>query len=495
MATSPVLRNPWPSGNPEPVFQGNLLIDGTLTVLGGILGSIYGIVDAIAYATNPSAPTEACVAAAFASGASIVVCSKPIAINNPMPIPQDKTLILSPGNYLVGNNGNIQMAPVSTLTTYGGCESTYLSIPQTYTRTDGIIDTRASGQGTGQIISGLGIFFSQPSTATRTSMVHYPPAIVGSTRMRVLYCKITEAWIGLDFSQGTYGGGALVEGLQISSYNQGVFVDNTLDTFRLSNCHFWPFSLTTDSNKMAAYVDSANIGLVGGRVDDLDCSNCEWTIGTGVSLALGAGVVPGAGFGSFTNCGFDTYNGMVVSAGHWTISSSYFSVTGTCNGLFINGGSVTMSAMQFTSAGGNCFVNQGGGSVQIAGAQVARGAMNSFPFYLQNANAGMIILGMEIDSSSVDQVIFANAAGYMDLTSIQFNFSANIVYTQPRIVFSTTGSRGRVMSCKMSDLGTGSAAFWNIEANVQFYGYFNMLLGSVPTPSSSSGLINIGNNF
>lgn len=503
LSTNPGVRNPWP-GNLE---VGSLQIDNPASLLGpGIstvgsspnqkLASSYNGVDAVFFAADPNNPTEACVAAAFSSNISpVVVVRRPITINNPINIPAASTLVFMPGTYTVGNNGNIQMGVLSSLICPGGAEQTILQIPASYTRTDGVIITTNGGIGTGATIEGLQINFFQPSTATRASMIHYPPAIVVGQRARILHCKINQAWVGVDGTQSPYCGGLLVDDLQISSFNVGIQIDNCLDTVRLNNLHAWPFGFTTDTLKMTAFEDPTNIGVSCGRCDGLEINDGLFFIGLGLFSFVGTGAFPGQPIILISNTDFDSFNGIAMSGGLITVTSSCLTLINGYTSLNIVGGSISFSGVKWISAGGDYFINQGGGDVQISGGQVFLSPMTHSPFTVQSGTADFRASDLKIDSLAIDQTVFSNLGGYMSITNSRFNYTPNIVFAQPKVSFTTTGSRGIISDNVCSDIGTGSQVFLNVPVNTFVFAHHNMLLGATINPASSSGLIHIDNNF
>jgi hypothetical protein len=191
------------------------------------------------------------------------------------------------------------------------------------------------------------IQFTQPDTATRQSLVNYPTAIWAQwcPRFIIQNCKIVNAMTGIDMRGNS--GGAMIDTVSMSAYNQAVRIDGSLDTVRISRLQYWPFDMSGNQTKI--FFDSNNCGVESGRCDDLKIDSTLFING-GPQLKLYTSP-SGTTFGVVTNTDFDTYGNITMNGGNMSISDCYFTI-GDANtqALLFTAGYIRASQCQFESA-------------------------------------------------------------------------------------------------------------------------------------------------
>jgi len=421
------------------------------------------------------------------AGKKVVALGANYLLNGNVTIPAGTILELQPGTYTMGNLGQFTLVGnTPKLWCSGGRDATIITVPQTYSVTDAVIVTNGSSNGTGEVIEGCQIQFSQPETAVRTSMIHYPFAIKGSPRLRLLHDKIVMAWDGVDFSVpnvtpgvGFGGSGALVNDLEISSFDVGIKIDNTGDTLRINNLHAWPFGFPLDATRITAYTDPANTGITSGRCDDLEISNALFYIGTSINYFVGTGNLPGTTFGNISNTGFDTFNGIVMSGGTVGVSSTYFSLgCATCIGISQSGGELDMAGGWFSTAASAGTIAMTGGTLQITGTGFDL-ASDANPMILDSGDTSDLrITGSRFNLHAEDTgAILVENQAYGSFVGNRFLRDPNINYTQPTITFATAPVRGIVADNLMTDPQTGSGFFANVGLDNWIIIHDNVLQG------------------
>jgi hypothetical protein len=169
-------------------------------------------------------------------------------------------------------------------------------------------------------IRDIAIEFDQPDTALRASLVQYPPAIyaVSSGRFVIQNIRIVRGWTGILLTGNA--GGAMIDSVEASCFNQALYVDDCLDVTHISRIHLWPFGTTT--NQSTVFKDGSTVGLRAGRVDTLhveDFFAISMPKGIWLHTGLGAG---GLSFGQLTNIVLDDA-GLVIANGEWNVSNLY----------------------------------------------------------------------------------------------------------------------------------------------------------------------------
>lgn len=140
----------------------------------------------------------------------------------------------------------------------------------TFAMATAVLQLGAAHQG----IHNLGVVFVQPSTGVRASVKQYPRTVdlAGYSRAMLSGLLISGGWIGI-YGQGNCGG-ALIDDIQCGCISQGLYLDNALDSIRISRFHHWPFGYVADVPLMTVWQDNTNVGLDIGRVDDIHINDC-----------------------------------------------------------------------------------------------------------------------------------------------------------------------------------------------------------------------------
>lgn len=236
------------------------------------------------------------------------------------------SVLIPPGTFLLTDQ--ITCSTPGQMITGSGRFSSIFHVTSAFNLSAIAVFLVASGE-EGPALSNFGIKFDQlavASTGTRSSLVNYPPAIdvTGSPRFTITNLRISNAMNGIDMRGNN--GGAFIDQLEMSAYGTGILIDGSIDTVRLSRYHFWPFDLTT--NQQAIWNDGNTVGLSSGRMDWLLMDACVF-LNAGVQANFFYGTRTGlVGFSvvEMTNCDFDTYGGLVVSAGQIQGSNCSFTV-------------------------------------------------------------------------------------------------------------------------------------------------------------------------
>lgn len=221
----------------------------------------------------------------------------------------------------------------------------------------------ASGE-EGPQLEGFGIFFEQPDTYDRNQLTPYPVAIyaVNTARFTITSLKITNAMNGIDMTGNC--GGAFINLLEMSAYGTGISIDGSLDTVRINQFHFWCFDMS--SNQSQIFFGSAK-ALDVGRVDGLMLSEFLNISSLGINLYRSASGDPWV---YMSDSGFDTFNGITMSAGSLQVVNSYITLANTpaLRGVHQTGGVLQFTNCYFTSGQTQPFIlmeNMSGGALQI----------------------------------------------------------------------------------------------------------------------------------
>jgi len=283
----------------------------------------------------------------------------------------------------------------------------------------------------GPQLEDIGINFDQPDTSDRTALIPYPVAIyaVNIARFTIASLKITNAYNGIDMTGNC--GGAFINLLEMSAYNTGIHIDGSLDTIRINQFHFWCFAMS--ANQQNIFFGSAK-ALDIGRVDGLMLSEFLNISNLGINMYRGA---TGDPWVYLSDSGFDTFNGIRMSAGSLQVVNSYITLasTPTLRGVHQTGGILQFTNCYFTSGQTQPFMlleNMSGGALQIdncyfnyaGGAQVSLGG---------NANANSIqISNSRFQAQSGAFQLLGAAAGTNKIhLSNNVIETANVGYTQP----------------------------------------------------------------
>jgi len=288
----------------------------------------------------------------------------------------------------------------------------------------------------------LGVIFTQPDSASRDSMTQYQPAIYAQNtpRFKIQRMRISRAWDGIDMTGNS--GGVMIDDLEISAFDKGVWVDGSQDTVRLNQIHDWPFDLTTSQTR--AFADPSAVGFYIGRCDDCEIANSVTLSGTGMKFFAGSGGA--APFALISNTGFDTYNGINISDGVIQMTSVYFTLIPTTpvQAIKMTGGSLNVSSfwalagptsLPMVEVSGNVSLNMSNGHIQFADRDAT---------FLSSHSKGEI--------------------GHIGLTNNYFETYPNVVHHNPLIsIGGVPGIRVMGLGNQVRDKGTGDGIFWRID--------------------------------
>ena len=283
----------------------------------------------------------------------------------------------------------------------------------------------------GPQLEDFGIYFDQPDTSDRTALVPYPVAIyaVNIARFTIANLKITNAMNGIDMTGNC--GGAFINLLEMSAYATGIHIDGSLDTIRINQFHFWCFGM---SNSQCSIFFGSAKALNVGRVDGLMLSEFLNISSLGLNLYRGA---TGDPWVYMSDSGFDTFNGIQISAGSLQVVNSYITLAGNpaLRGVHQTGGILQFTNCYFTSGQTQPFMlleNMSGGALQIdncyfnyaGGAQISLGG---------NADANSIQISNSRFQAQTGAFQLLGAAAGTNKIHLSNNVieTANVGYTQP----------------------------------------------------------------
>ena len=336
----------------------------------------------------------------------------------------------------------------------GGTDSPTIFVNATGGFTKGVFVSTAAEPG--PTYRNLSILFAQPDPGTGANayqnLRQYVPAFISQNVSRTRYEKVGcyLAWSCID-QRGA--GGWYIDDMQMSSFSPSgaILIDAALDTVRIHNLHSWVFSETANMQAINGAVGASYrpLALNIGRVDGLYVDDSLFYI------ALGAYIQPGSfgnaqqgslgnGFGSFTNCDFDTYGGVYQSAGDWHYLGDDFTmgVAGAIGFQEVSGATnnATMSASRFF-----------------------KGAATGTPMMTSSGGA---FNGSALSFNAVsfdDAAIVSQTGGTLNMTDVQYLRTPGIAYAKPSV--SVTGGRASLTFMGQTDAGSGgSGTFISIGA-------------------------------
>jgi hypothetical protein len=317
----------------------------------------------------------------------------------------------------------------------------------------------------------FGITFEQPDTAVRGNLIAYPPAIdaQGQARLRMVGMRIVAAMTGIDMRGNS--GGALIDDLQISSFDYVVRIDGALDTVRIDNLHHWPFGLTSDQIS-GIFFDADNIGVESGRCDDLKIMGGLF-IGGGTQVRFYESV-SGNTFGIVSDTQFDTYGAVEMFSGNVLISNSHWSA-----------GEARVRPIRHT-----------GGNLRVFGCNFECAVTLTNPMFDSNVDSGFVAYVASVGnvfrlSGDTRAMRFAASAGlsFANACNNQFVLPANSSPAEP-IVSAQAGSRLTFCDNQANDKGAGTGNLLAVAADDFHVIQGNAFLGwGLSLPASWSDLI------
>ncbi len=287
----------------------------------------------------------------------------------------------------------------------------------------------------------LGITFAQPDVSSRNSMTHYQPAVYAraTPRFKIQRLRISGAWVGLDMTGNS--GGAVVDDLEVSAFDKGIWVDGSEDTVRFGQVHVWNFDLTKTQTE--AFADPCTVGFYIGRCDDCTIVGAVMLSGTGMKFFAGAGGI--APFALISNTGFDTYNGVNISAGNIQMASVYFTLLPSVpvQAIVMTGGSLDVSSFWALAGPSSLPMIQVSGNVNL------------------NMSNGHIQFGRQNATFLSSQS--KGGVGHIGLSNNYFELAPNVAHSKPLIVINGgPGIRVQAYGNQVSDKGTGAGTFWSV---------------------------------
>jgi hypothetical protein len=316
---------------------------------------------------------------------------------------------------------------------------------------DGGVIKFTSGE-PGPQLRDLGIIFTQPDNASRSAMNHYQPAIYArnTARFKIQRMRISRAWDGIDMTGNS--GGVVIDDLEVSAFDKAIWVDGSLDTVRLNQVHVWSFDLT--ATQVQAFREADAVGFYIGRCDDCEIANAVMLSGTGMKFFAGAdGAAP---FALISNTGFDTYNGLSMSAGTIQMSSVYFTLlpSATVQAINMTGGNLNISSFWML-----------GGPTSLPMIQVSGGVSLN----LSNGNIQLADRDITFLSS-----LSKGEPGHIGLSNNYFDVYPNVVHDRPLIsIGGKPGIRVQALGNQVRDKGAGAGTFLSID-----YDDFHRIIGN-----------------
>lgn len=340
-----------------------------------------------------------------------------------------------------------------------GRDKTIIEIPPKFDQSAAGVFVAKSGE-VGPTFRDFGIRFVQPNTSSRSALVNYPVALYlqNTPRFTIQNMRISGAINGVDMRGNS--GGAFIDTLELSAFGTGINIDGSLDTVRIHNLHAWPFNTTADQRRI--YNDGEAIGILSGRCDGLDLSDVVF-INNGAQIKL-VKSAKGTTFGYGTNLDFDTHGGLVMQAGRFSISSSFFSVGDADNqAIKLTGGDLTIVGSRFESSvptrqpfievNGPGYVPNGS-HLQITGSTIA-------------TSGDMPVVLVGTSSPPGNTVILSNNQFELQRNSSQSHSVVSVIQ----------GGNLTMIGNRVSDHGSGKGDFVTFEQDGAHVVAFNALSG------------------
>jgi hypothetical protein len=293
------------------------------------------------------------------------------------------------------------------------------------------------------------IDFAQPDTSSRAALSNYPPAIYaqGVARAKFHDLRIQNATIGLDL-RGNAGGSEIV-GIDLSAYSYGVMIDGAQDTIKIHRLHNVSIGMTP--NQMQIFADPGTIGLWVGRADALQVSNSTFLAGMGVRLLNNGN---GAANAHFAGCGFDSHNGINLTAGTVSVAGGYFSTDLNYRAINITGWGV------LHVAGAHFFISN------LLYGTPSYPAVSGNPNIYVGGDARLTLsaCGLDDGNSGTDRTFIyneANVNAFTTVTGCEFQ-RAPMTYANPTI--HAAGGRVTLIGNTQDDIGpNGNGTFIQVD--------------------------------
>lgn len=303
--------------------------------------------------------------------------------------------------------------------------------------------TNVDGQG--PQITDLTITFIQPDSTNIATYTHWPVAInmLNVPRFRIANVQVVAAWDGVDMRENT--GGAIINNLQISMFDQGVMIDGAFDSVYLDGVRCWPYGLTTNQSNIT-FTNSTTYCVNAGRVDDIHITNFFSDVTHGISLHAGV-VVAGVPSGTLTNVVLDTNSDLSISGG------AEIRIDGLALS-FVPIGSVPAMTVSGTAT-----------QVQLVNAFFFPGPMvfGSQPWITVGSAALLQITNSWFLSNQFDMSSITMGSGTLIASNNWFQRDSNTTYSTPTI--SVTGGRATIVNNRALDTAIAGNVFVSITSD------------------------------
>jgi hypothetical protein len=358
-----------------------------------------------------------------------------------------------PGYYKL-NDGVTGTTPGQVIAGFGR-ESSGFVMDGTFNLGAEAVFLASSGE-TGTELRDVGMEFYQPSVTDRANLIHYPPAfkVVGSPRARVIRCRISKAWQGINMAGNQ--GGATIQDVEMSAFDFGIWIDGALDAMRVDNFHYFPFDFVNDSSLVSVFRDGANFAMLVGRCDVLKLSGFM-SICRGGAIHFYRGTFPGLeGFAQalITESDFDAYGGLLIDEGWVSASTCFFSLgsdaSATASGddvwIRLKSGSYTGNGNQYITGGPS--VDR---LIDISGdADVSRTFSDDTGKYISGDDIPLL------------ETRHTAGSALVNISNASFGLPANVTLTQPKFKI---GGNTRITFTNNSatDQGSGTSTLLQID--------------------------------
>ena len=306
----------------------------------------------------------ASIQAALSSGQHVYIPTGSYLIN-------DALVIRQPGQMISGDGRNASILVVN---------------PTFNLSAQGVI-VFACGEA-GPQLQDFGMAFAQPDTDNRADLTQYPVAIyaVNTPRFTIASLKVTNAMNGIDMTGNC--GGATINLLEMSAYSTGITIDGSLDTIRVNQFHYWCFAMS--ANQTSIFFSSAK-ALDVGRVDSLVLSEFLNISSLGIDMHRTASGDPWV---YISDSGFDTFNGIKMSAGSLQMVNSYITLAGTpaLRAVHQTGGFLQLT---------NCYFTSGQSQPLMLLENMSDGALQIDNCYFNYPSGAQFSIGGNMDNNSI----------------------------------------------------------------------------------------------
>ena len=407
----------------------------------------------------------------------------------------NKHVYIPAGNYKI--NSGLQINVPGQMISGDGRDASMLQIGSGFNLSSTAVFDCSNLQ-PGAILRDFGMTFAQPDTSSRASLTAYPVAIKATDSPRVTFqnLKIQGAINGINLTGNS--GGAIIDLLEMSAFGTGISIDGSMDTIRIDKFHFWPFNLS--ANQQTIFYANPTRALSVGRCDGLFITEFLNISNLGLYQFQGGS---GSAQIFIENSAFDSYNGILQTAGQLHVTNSYITIypTSGLNGYIMNGTAVA----QFT----NCWFlggatnqpmflvqNAGTGSSLKIGECQFEGPVANQPFIaLANSattGAALQVSDCTFNIGSTNAYVINSGTPTSGTTNFHFvnNIvltTANTAYTTPMFGFSTN-NRIYMSGNRVLDKGSGAGVFISVLQDNYNWVSGNMAPGwTITTPAAVTG--------